>query len=280
MPELPEAQTIASDLDGLIKGRSFQEIVPVYRGIVDHRSLPMDSFLEKTIQSVTRVGKMILFTLDDALSVLVSLRMTGQFILGSFPKGTTLPEFPPHVRLALRLDKGVGEDSHDALLYRDIRKLGVFYFADPSRLAAILDRMALGKDALTADPGYFHDKASSRESPLKSLLLDQSLLSGLGNIYATEALFAAKLSPFRRGSSLTKHESSLLMEKVRSILTDAIANRGSTVSNYQAPLGAGSYQGHHQAYGKAGQNCPVCGTPFTRSLIGGRSTVWCEGCQK
>jgi formamidopyrimidine-DNA glycosylase len=183
-------------------------------------------------------------------------------------------------REAARGAAGGSQAGPALLVYCDTRKFGRLSFLDAKGLAQKLKKLNHGPDALTAKAEDFHRLASSRRAPAKALLMDQSVIAGLGNIYATEALFAAGVSPLRPGVSLTASDSARLLREAKKILRGAIKLRGSTIQSYSAPLGPGRYQERHRAYGKAGGRCPVCGAAFRRAAVGGRGTVWCPVCQK
>ena len=137
----------------------------------------------------------------------------------------------------------------------------------------------MGPDPLNLGPEEFRALFAGKKGRLKEILMDQSVVSGLGNIYADESLFAASLSPNRTTDSLTKLETSHLLAKIQAILTEAIEFRGSTVENYRALDGPGSFQDRHQVYGKSGKPCHKCGQTLVKIRIGGRGTVHCPACQ-
>jgi formamidopyrimidine-DNA glycosylase len=173
-----------------------------------------------------------------------------------------------------------GPAGEDALLYRDIRKFGRLHVAPNADVPSLLPPAASGGDVLELSAEEFHRRIAASKAPLKAVLMDQGTVAGLGNIYATEILFEAGISPFRPAASISRPESDIIREAARSVLAEAIRLRGSTVENYRAPLGPGAYQGRHRAYGKGGGPCPRCGRPLERRAIAGRSTVFCPRCQK
>ncbi|MDR2199786.1 MAG: DNA-formamidopyrimidine glycosylase [Deltaproteobacteria bacterium] len=280
MPELPEAQTTVDDLRLLLAGRRIRDVLVKDSGVLGAGTVSPERFRGRELLAPERLGKAVLLPARGSLFILASLRMTGQFLSGPLPEKNPLESFPRHVRLALRLEKNSPRENPAALFFRDQRKFGRLYFFDREGLSAFLEKSAPGPDALTIDPKDFHERLSRGRAPVKNLLLQQKLVSGLGNIYATEALFAAGISPERPGNELSLKESALLLKKIKEILLEAVSLRGSTVKDYRAPLGPGSYQTRHQAYGKAGEKCPLCGRPFKKIALGGRGTVFCPGCQK
>ncbi|MDR2612121.1 MAG: hypothetical protein LBG06_04540 [Deltaproteobacteria bacterium] len=310
MPELPEAETIAADLR-ILAGATITAAVTLHPPTAAG-PLPLSALEGERIASTYRRGKCVVIGLEGGLALLASLRMTGQFLFGRGEAGTPPageaagrpaagkpagpgagspgarpaagpPDargWPPHVRAAFLLDGPRGPAGEDALLYRDIRTFGRLYVAPAAELDRLHPAGAAAADALSLSEDDFHRRLSSSRAPVKTVMMDQSVMGGIGNIYATEILFAAGISPGRTASGISRPESDRIRRAAREILAEAIARRGSTVENYRAPLGPGTYQELHRAYGRAGLPCPRCGRPLQRAVIAGRGTVWCPGCQK
>jgi formamidopyrimidine-DNA glycosylase len=272
MPELPEAETMARDLAKRVRHATITGIAVNNPEIIPEGSLPPEEALGLEIASVSREGKKVLFRLTGERDrwILVSLGMTGSFALGDAPS--------PHERLRLTLRaKGGGAA---ICQYRDIRKFGRVSFLDSRGLKAERRRLNHARDPFGMGDGEFARRIAGGGAPIKALLLDQRVVSGFGNIYAAEALFAAGISPFRKGSALTPGEGRDLFRHGLGIFREAIRRRGSTIRDYQAPLGPGSYQESHKVYGREGKPCPRCGTPIRKDALAGRATFWCPGCQK
>jgi formamidopyrimidine-DNA glycosylase len=277
MPELPEAETMASDLEKNVTGLTIADVLVAYDPIVASDPDRFVSILKgQTIKNVGRLGKWVKINLASGGALLVHLKMTGQFLLGDWPKSLE-GEWPSHTHAAFLLK---GAKVIKTLFYKDIRKFGRLRAFTKEELPLFLNELGLGPDPLTIEFKEFHQIMSSKNARLKQVLLDQSVLSGLGNIYADEALFAAGLAPNRIASTLRPSDSARLLDCIQLILDQAIESRGSTVENYQGLEGPGTYQHQHQVYGKKGQNCPKCGTVLVGSKIAGRSTVHCPTCQK
>jgi formamidopyrimidine-DNA glycosylase len=273
MPELPEAETMARDLNTLVAHKTISEVFLAYEPIVAGDSQHFKKVLKgATIESVGRLGKQIRFNFNQERTLLVHLKMTGQFLLDTF-KGEDPKTWPIHARAAFKIGK-------EALYYRDIRKFGRLRAFCGQELDNYLKEIGLGPDPLSISQEDFFSRLNQKKGRLKAVLLDQKIIAGVGNIYADESLFAAGLSPLRPGVSLNREESDLLLFELKRILHLSILNRGSTVENYQAPQGAGSFQDSLKAYGKAGQNCPTCQNPFAKTVVGGRTSVYCPFCQK
>jgi formamidopyrimidine-DNA glycosylase len=275
MPELPEAETMARDLDRKVAGRKILRTAVSYPPIVATGPESGLSILEGlTIIKVDRLGKLVRFHLEKGYGLIIQLKMTGQFLFGQFPKKDS--DWPRHARAALAL----GGQPVETLFYRDMRKFGRLHALSPEKVEERIQAFGLGPDPLQIGPKEFHDLVSSKKGELKAVLMNQSVISGIGNIYATEGLFAAGLSPLRPANTLSPKESAILHEKTVAILKEAIDLRGSTVDNYEAPDGKGAFQENHLAYGKAGSSCPKCGTLFERDFVAGRTSIHCPKCQK
>lgn len=202
------------------------------------------------------------------VTLLVHLRMSGDLHIRS---GDGKPG--KHDRLILWLRDPAGESIQ--LAFNDTRKFGrVWATRDSRKVLSDLGPEPLD-DALT--PTFFHEKLSSRKRLLKPLLLDQTFLAGLGNIYTDEVLHLAKLHPLRRSDSLTVDDAGQLLDAIRSVLTEGIARNGASIDWVYR---GGEFQNHFRVYGREGQPCPVCGTPIIRLVVGQRGTHVCESCQK
>lgn len=272
MPELPEVETIARGLRANLPGRR------ILRAEVRHPAVLIGSsanFMQALqgmrIEKITRVGKFLVFGLKKQakrLALVIHLGMTGQLVL-------TRPDAPTqkHTHILLSLD-----DPSAELRYRDIRRFGRIRLLEADE---VQDYFAhLGQDPFEITPQELRARLRGRKAPIKSLLLNQTILRGLGNIYADESLFAAAIHPQRRAGRLTTDELARLLRAIRHVLRRAIARRGSSVANYIASDGAsGDYQRHHRVYRKRGQPCLRCGTLIERVTIAGRSSYFCPQCQ-
>jgi formamidopyrimidine-DNA glycosylase len=267
MPELPEVETIRAQLAPRLTGRSLARVE-----ILDPRlTRPIDLFevaeeLEgDTVVAVERRGKYLVLRLESGLALLVHLRMTGGFHW----------EPATHERAVLELDDGT------RLAYRDVRRFGTWLVLE----GAELDPYLSGKNGpeplgprFTA--AWLAERLSRRRAALKAVLLDQRVVAGLGNIYADEALWRARLNPLRPADSLSSDEIRRLVRAIRQALRAGIARQGSTLSTYRQPDGSpGSMQEEFRVYGRDGQSCPRCGTMIAKTRAGGRGTWFCPRCQ-
>ena len=273
MPELPEVETIRTAIAPALEGATVRGAT-----ITDARlTRPFDPVAvsaELVGEHVTRVdrrGKYLLVEFLSGRSLLVHLRMTGSFRIA--PRGR-LPQ-DPHRRAVLSLDNGsdVG--------YRDVRRFGTWELLEPGEVESYL-LARLGPEPF--DPHLTAARLarilSGRRAPLKSLLLDQRRLAGLGNIYADEALWYARLNPRRASGSLDGGETLRLLRSMRRALRLGIGRQGATLRDYAAPDGSsGSMQAEFRAYGRAGEPCHRCRAPLERIVVGGRGTTFCPVCQ-
>jgi formamidopyrimidine-DNA glycosylase len=175
--------------------------------------------------------------------------------------------------LVLELESGA------ALTFRDVRKFGKVEWLAPGAASARLDK--LGPDALTLTRATLAAGLRERRAPIKTALLDQRLVAGIGNIYADEALFAAGVAPTRPAGSLSPAELAALTDAIRRILRTSVRRGGSTINDYLRPDGElGGYQDWHQVYGRTGEPCPRCQAPLARLVLGARSSHYCPRCQR
>lgn len=275
MPELPEVETIARGLAALAGCR----IARVRVGPHDWVRTPPPSakaHLEgRRIRAVHRHGKRLRFLLDPAGELVVQLGMSGQITVA--PRDAPLA---PHTHLRLEL-----ADRPDEVRFRDPRRFGGAWVrpGDASIGPNGRDRRGLGElgpDALAVGPAELQ-RILRRDRQIKALLLDQHAISGIGNIYCDEALFAARVHPLRKASSLPPARVAALHRALRRVLLRAIRAGGSTLRDYVDAAGnRGSFQTRHRVYGREGQPCPRCGAHIARILVAGRSTHLCRRCQR
>ncbi len=279
MPELPEVETIARELAPLLVGASIADALVLAPRTL--RSADPDAFrravVGRRIVAVGRRAKLLTVELDDGAILAVHLKMTGQlFVLGE-------PAPDPYTRVVLRLADG------RSLVFRDVRRFGRIGLArrDPvtGELMGELGGARpprFGPEPL--DPGFtaaaFRRRLAGRRGRLKSLLTDQAFLAGVGNIYADEALWAARLHPLRSAASVGPAAAGRLYHELRRILAEAIERRGASVDDYTAPNGDGSMQERLVVYQRTGEPCPRCRRPIRRIVLGGRATHFCSFCQR
>jgi formamidopyrimidine-DNA glycosylase len=267
MPELPEVETIRAQLAPRLPGRTI-----VRAEILDPRlTRPVDLFevteeLEgDRIAAVERRGKYLVVRLESGLALLVHLRMTGSF---GFEPAT-------HERAVLELDDGT------RLVYRDVRRFGTWLVLEDAELDPYLAGRT-GPEPLSArfTAEWLAGRLALRRAPLKAVLLDQRVVAGLGNIYADEALWRARLNPLRPANSLEPGEVRRLQRAIRAALRTGIERQGASLRDYATPDGAaGAMQTEFRVYGRQGEPCPRCRTPIVKTRAGGRGTWYCPRCQ-
>ncbi|HEX7241988.1 MAG TPA: bifunctional DNA-formamidopyrimidine glycosylase/DNA-(apurinic or apyrimidinic site) lyase [Longimicrobiaceae bacterium] len=271
MPELPEVETIVRDLDRLVPGALIREVEVLHPDLVEGEDAAAFAagLRGARLGRVARRAKNILLHLDDGILV-VNLGMTGRLLVRS-PDDPA----PTHLGVRFRLEDGRELD------YHDVRRFGRL-----QRFAGeewILRDESLGveplSDAFTAR--HLLDLARRSRVAVKSWLMDQRRVVGVGNIYASEALFRARIDPRRPANSLKPKEAARLRDAVREVLQEAIDFRGTTLLDYRdASGGRGEFAERLRVYDRAGEPCRTCGAPVERLVQGGRSTFFCPACQR
>jgi formamidopyrimidine-DNA glycosylase len=286
MPELPEVETVARGLRQVILGRRILSVTLGKTDFIDDPAALEQHLPGRRIEAVERYGKFMLLRLSavqgeprvatnrvatngDAAqaSLLVHLGMTGQ--IAPTPAGQPLEK---HTHVCLLLDDG------RELRYTDARRFGRIAYLTKASLAEELT--GFGADPLEVSKEEFADRICGRRARIKSLLLDQGVLRGVGNIYADESLWRARIHPARLGAKLSRKQAGILRRVLQDILQKAIVLRGSSISDFLDAEGEpGEYQRHHRAYGREGKNCYRCKTPIRRAIVAGRSSYFCPRCQ-
>jgi formamidopyrimidine-DNA glycosylase len=271
VPELPEVETVVRDLRPHLEGRQIRSLVVGKRRLRRPWSPKWTPLLPgRTITGVHRRGKWIQIALDDDRQLLVHLGMTGQLTIQ--PAGAPLAD---HTHLVFTL--GDGQHLH----FRDVRRFGsATLFADAGELQRFFKASGLGPEPFELEAKAWRRSLGGTQRCLKACLLDQRLVAGVGNIYADESLFEARLHPARVAARLTPAQARRLHEAIVVVLNRAIARRGSSIQNYVGGSGLkGEYQNEFRVYGRADQPCPRCRRPIQRIRLAGRSTHFCCRCQ-
>lgn len=280
MPELPEVETIARALAPGLLGRAVTGLqVPDLTVLAGPktRAAFARGLVGRNITEVSRRAKLLLVGLgprpdlsDDTAAVLAfHLKMTGRFHIA-----TLAAPLPDRSRLAVELDDG------NALVFSDLRRFGTARIFGAQELGTWKFYASLGPEPWDMSHDAFVAALSRRATRIKAALLDQTLIAGIGNIYADESLFAAGIHPETPARELSRRQAENLLVAVQDVLTRAIAAGGSTIRDYRTPDGVeGGFQNEFSVYGKAGEPCPTCGTPLVAVKVAGRTSTFCPKCQ-
>lgn len=269
MPELPEVQTVVNTLHDNVVGQRIDEINLIYPKLVESGSLALDSIIGQTIHDITRRGKYIVFHLDNCFLV-SHLRMEGRYYISS----DKLP-FNKHSHCLFHLSNG------QTIQYLDTRKFGRLSVTDD--IDTYFLRKGLGLEPFDSQVSgtWLYEHLQKYNKAIKACLLDQSIITGLGNIYADEVLFKTKIHPETSPKMITKKQCQLLIDSIQSTLKDAIAQGGTTFRSFESSQHVtGLFQINLVAYGKAGIPCPRCQTVMERIVVAGRGSTYCPHCQK
>jgi formamidopyrimidine-DNA glycosylase len=273
MPELPEVETVARGLQSALPGR---RIVALRLGKTDFIEDP--AALERDlpgsrIESVRRYGKFMLMELQPRdvsrpkFSLQVHLGMTGRMVVSPSEEPVS-----PHTHVFMKLDDG------REIRYTDPRRFGLMRIVAGGARDELLAKVGL--EPLTASEAEFRSKVSTRRARIKALLLDQHVLGGMGNIYTDESLWRARIHPKRLGANLSVDEIHRLYRAMRQVLSEAIASRGSSISDFVDSYGLpGDFQRRHRVYDREGLKCFRCGARIKREVVAGRSSYFCPRCQ-
>lgn len=273
MPELPEVETIRRTLAEQVIGKTIVKVDVTCDRIIQRMSATdfAAKLAGQTIRKMERFGKYLFFVMDE-FTLISHLRMEGKYYV--LPAETPAGKYE-HVKFTF--------SDESSLRYEDMRKFGTMELVLPGT-----ERDAKGLCTMGLEPfddgftvAYLKEKLQKSHSPIKSLLLDQKNVVGLGNIYVNEVLFQARIHPETRGSALKETDYAHLIEYCRSVLRDAIEFGGTTIRSYYSGLGvSGNFQDRLQVHSKKGAPCPRCKTAIEKIAVGGRGTYFCPKCQK
>ena len=272
MPELPEVETVVRDLRELLVGKQFAAIRCVRRDLRKPWNVDWNAILVgETVESIRRRGKWIVMHLTSSQELLFHLGMTGQLTVTKADAAIL-----DHTHLLFDL-----ANTDQQLRFRDIRRFGsATLFANAEAVEVFIGK-TLGSEPFELTDKAFHTSVTATKRNLKAILLDQHVVAGVGNIYADEALFRAKLHPGKLGCDLTLAECKRLRKAIVEVLNHAIENRGSSIRNYVGGSGLkGGFQNEFRVYGRTGEPCPRCETPIEMVRLAQRSSHYCPQCQR
>ena len=273
MPELPEVETVRRTLKNLVLHKTIRDIDVFYDKIIRNRTV--DEFKQhlvgKTINDIRRYGKYLIFDFDD-ISLISHLRMEGKYFIknADFPK-------EKHEHIIFYFTDG------DTLRYNDTRKFGTMDIVETKDVFINSPITKLGPEPFEdkMNYAYLRKKLQHKSSPIKSVLLDQTVITGLGNIYVDEVLFLSKLHPTKKANELKKKDLLNIIENSISVLNKAINLGGTTIRSYTSSLGVtGRFQNELNVHMKKDEACPKCNSTILKTKVNGRGTYFCPSCQK
>jgi len=268
LPELPEVETIKKELSPHVIGRRFTDIIvsdakPVKQPSVEELRRKL---IGQSINDLERRGKYLVFRLSSGETLVIHLKMTGALLLN--------PKQPDgYARVIFRLDDG------SQLAFTDRRRLGALWLLENEQ--AVIGK--LGPEPLAPEftVAILAKRLHKRQAPIKAVLLDQAFIAGIGNMYADEALFAAKIHPLRKADRLSPQEIRNLHKAIVDVLKSAIDSKGASIDTYKRPDGQlGTAHDNFRVAHRGGKSCPVCGTPIQRLAVRNRGSYFCPNCQK
>ncbi len=272
MPELAEVETVRRTLNNRILHKKIVGVKVLYNKMLDNEEEYFKKILiNNEFIDILRVGKWLIFELKEHY-LLSHLRMEGKYFIKN-----SLDEISKHEHIIISFD-----DNTD-LRYHDTRKFGRMKIIEKKDLYETPEIKKQGYEPFSKEltPSYLLDKFKNKKNPIKTCLLDQEIISGLGNIYVDEVLYLSKINPLRKTSSINKKECERIINGAKIILEKAIEEGGTTIKSYTSSLGViGNYQKYLKVHKREGEKCYNCGEIIKRIKIGGRSTYYCEKCQK
>ena len=272
MPELPEVETVKETLKKKVLGKEIKKVKVFYPNIIENMN-PSDfenKLLGQTINNILRRGKWLIFELDDYY-LLSHLRMEGKYFLKN-----TDDDINKHQHVIFTFT------DNKELRYQDTRKFGRMYLVDKEHLEEAKPIKELGLEPWSKDLNstYLLDKYSKKRLPIKTVLLDQSIITGIGNIYADEILFLSKINPQTNCNKLNKQQVNSIIKNTRDVLEKAIKEGGTTIRSYTSDEGVtGRFQNDLFVHCKENEKCVNCGSYIIKIKVGGRGTYYCPTCQ-
>ncbi len=274
MPELPEVETVRKVLEKWVIDKTITDVEFFYNGVLDgiNKTSFINNIKNQKIKAVDRKGKFLLFKLSDYI-LISHLRMEGKYYL--VKENVTDPKINKHKIISFTLDDG------NKLIYHDVRKFGKMKLIKYEEESTDKSLSKLGEEPFSINEEELYKKIKSSKRKIKTLLLDQAIIAGLGNIYVDEVLFFSNIHPNREGESISKKENKKIIEHSIKVLNRAIELGGSSVYSYHfAGSVSGKFQNELQVYGRKDLECFKCGSKIAKTKIGGRGTHFCPRCQK
>ena len=269
MPELPEVETVRQTLRNFILNHTILDVVVLYDRVIDGDTKAfIDTIKSQKIIEVDRQGKYLIFKLEkDAF--ISHLRMEGKYLY--VPSDTPIEK---HSHVIFKLDQNMDLRYHDTRKFGRIQKVGLSTYLQEDPLNK------LGKEPFDIEASELHRLISKSDLPIKTVLLDQTKIAGLGNIYVNEVLFRAKIHPLTKASNLSKNKCQLIIDQSIVVLNEAIKQGGTTIRSFSSDGIHGLFSVQLEVYGKEGEDCPRCGHVIRKKMINGRGSFYCPKCQR
>ena len=272
MPEIAEVETVRNTLKNMILNKEIKSVNVIYPKMLESNLEDFKNILPgKSFIDIKRIGKWLMFDLGDYY-LLSHLRMEGKFFVKNHDE-----EINKHEHIIISFVDGID------LRYHDTRKFGRMNLIKKEELDETEAIKKQGIEPISKDltKEYLYEKIHKKHLPMKTILLDQTIIAGLGNIYADEVLFASCINPLKKGSEITLDDCERIKDSSKKIIDDAIKYGGTTIKSYTSSLGVtGRFQQFLMVHKREGEPCNVCKTPIERIKVGGRSTYFCPKCQK
>ncbi len=273
MPELPEVETVKETLKKIVLNKKIDNVVVLYSNIVETPKL--EEFIEKikgeTIKDIRRRGKWLVFELTNYY-LLSHLRMEGKYIIRNHGE-----EYDKHEHVVFCFN------DNTELRYKDTRKFGKMHLVKKDELESCKALSNVGMEPFdeNLNSKYLLDKYKTKKLPIKTVLLDQSIIAGIGNIYADEILFLSNINPLKKSFDITEIEAENIIKYTKEVLKKAIKSGGTTIRSYESSEGVhGRFQQELLVHNKEAEPCPNCKTSIIKITVGGRGTYYCTKCQK
>lgn len=272
MPELPEVETIIRGLKQQILNLIIVDVKIYYKPMIKPSAIILrKTLVAASIINILRHGKYMFLSLSNQMTLVWHLRMTGQLLVVEKNKA-----IDKHTHIEI-----IFKDHDKKLIYRDIRKFGTCEIIKTSSIKEYIENHHLGQDSLEIDYNSFKSLIKKKKKPIKSILLDQTVLAGIGNIYADEILIRASVFPLKHGYKLKDNEIQAIFKEIKPTLQAAIIKKGTSFSDYINSIGQkGKFQLHLRAYQQQGKPCFRCKSIIKKIKVGGRGTYYCPNCQK
>lgn len=267
MPELPEVETVRKKLLHYLKGKKIKDVKVIYPNIIINNLNEFKKVINQTIKDIKRRGKWLIFDLDDYY-LLSHLRMEGKYYIKALDE-----ELTKHNHVVFNIDNEFN------LVYDDTRKFGRMNLISKDKLEETIN---VGVEPLSSNltVDYLKDKFKNIKLPIKTALLDQHIIAGIGNIYANEILFLSLINPTIPANTLNDKELERIIKNTKIVLDKAIKNNGTTIKSYEALGNHGGFQEMLCVHGKKDQECVNCHTKIEKIVVNGRGTYYCPKCQK